>query len=418
MYYTVNNAATLGADYEIRKRAAFDALNEFFGDAKRRLIDPTTYYDVGHRLMALNAVPSILGGYPAGGAAMSEYHPGGGLATATHGGPIPQHHYSLPLPNLRTKSDLLNVDQFLDQLQSTVYESPSHAAAAGVSQPVGHYVSTGMNYGRSSGSPPTSMQTSNGGAQPHSGHATAVANISTAGSTTSETPALTPASSTISYTSGHSPPNSHNISPTSSSRPSEGPIYPTLPSVNAIAGQYAATSSAPASGLASAYDPADGRRRWSGGQLQKVAPSSASSDHSMSPASDITASPKAPADDSRRGSADTITIDKDIREKLALVSPTIHSNANLDPALRSPGQGSEGSDPSDKDERWVENIRCIEALRGFIKLRLDRGEFDDEEGSPSSSSEQPEQKHSPRDTEMGDADAASLYPVLRELQES
>ena len=45
----------------------------------------------------------------------------------------PMHHpYSLPLPNLRTKSDLLNIDQFLEQLQSTVYENPNHAAAAGV----------------------------------------------------------------------------------------------------------------------------------------------------------------------------------------------------------------------------------------------------------------------------------------------
>ncbi|KAL1646807.1 hypothetical protein SLS58_002942 [Diplodia intermedia] len=38
-------------------------------------------------------------------------------------------------PNLRTKSDLLDVDQAPKQLQSTLYENPKQAAAAGIAQP-------------------------------------------------------------------------------------------------------------------------------------------------------------------------------------------------------------------------------------------------------------------------------------------
>ncbi|KAK3078391.1 hypothetical protein LTS18_007626 [Coniosporium uncinatum] len=41
VYYAVNQVA-MNSSYEVRKRAAFDAVNEFFGDAKRRVIDPGT----------------------------------------------------------------------------------------------------------------------------------------------------------------------------------------------------------------------------------------------------------------------------------------------------------------------------------------------------------------------------------------
>ena len=137
VYYAVNQAQQLNNDsYEIRKRAAYDALNEFFGDAKRRAIDPSTYYDVGQRLMGLQGVqlPVVSGGggYQGGGG-MGDY--GGGGTMLAHASHPPMHSYSLPLPNLRTKSDLLNIDQFLEQLQSTVYENPNHATAASVHQP-------------------------------------------------------------------------------------------------------------------------------------------------------------------------------------------------------------------------------------------------------------------------------------------
>jgi hypothetical protein len=384
VYYAVNQAQQLNNDsYEIRKRAAYDALNEFFGDAKRRAIDPSTYYDVGQRLMGLQGVqlPVVSGGggYQGGGG-MGDY--GGGGTMLAHASHPPMHSYSLPLPNLRTKSDLLNIDQFLEQLQSTVYENPNHAAAAGVHQPGAHYVHTGVAY-RSSHSPPG---LGNGHAQ--SAHANAVA------SATSETPALTPASSVLSYSSQHSPGSGHSgstVSPTS--RVSMGSMYPTLPSVSAMSDMSAA---APSSGLAPAFD-ADGRRRYSGNLLQKAAPDRRGSDQMDT--SEDGASPK----DSRRGSEHDLHHNVN---QLAIHSPKV------DPALsmRSPSQVSSASTEQAGDasqQSWVENIRTIERLRAYLKDRLEGHEYDSEDDEDRSDA-----KIEPRDD-----DAHNLYPVLRAVQE-
>jgi len=106
--------------------------------------------------MALQRVdlPSMIGGGGGGGhyPGMQQYGSGGTMTqAASHH--VPQHQRSLPLPNLRTMDDLVSIDQFLEQLQSTAYENSNHAAAAGVTQPGGHYVHTGVNY-RSSNSLP------------------------------------------------------------------------------------------------------------------------------------------------------------------------------------------------------------------------------------------------------------------------
>jgi hypothetical protein len=376
VYYAVNPTQQLNNDsYEVRKRAAYDALNEFFGDAKRRTIDPSTYYDVGQRLMGLQGVqlPVIGGGYQQGG--MSDYGHGGTMvAQASH---PPMHPYSLPLPNLRTKSDLLNIDQFLEQLQSTVYENPNHAAAAGVHQAGAHYVPTGSAY-RTSHSPP-GLAASHGGS-----HTNAVA------STTSETPALTPASSVLSYPSQHSPGSHHSASTVSpTTRTSMGSMYPTLPSVSAMSDMSAA---APSSGLAPAFD-AEARRRYSGNLLQKAAPDRRASDEHMDLLDDAS-SPK----DSRRGSEQDLhhTVNQ-----LAIHSPKV------DPALsmRSPSQVSSTSteQPEPSQQSWVENIRLIERLRQYLKDRLEAHEFIDEEDVKN-------------ERRMSD-DARDLYPVLRAVQE-
>ncbi|KAF2001737.1 hypothetical protein P154DRAFT_619106 [Amniculicola lignicola CBS 123094] len=383
VYYAVNQAQQLNNDsYEVRKRAAFDALNEFFGDAKRRAIDPSTYYDVGTRLAGLQGVQLPLiggggGGYPGG----MEYGGGGGTMVA-HAAHPPMHPYSLPLPNLRTKSDLLNIDQFLEQLQSTVYENPNHAAAAGVHQPGAHYVHTAAGY-RSSHSPPGIATT-----HPQSAHATAVASSNT------DTPALTPASSVLSYGSQHSPGagQSHsNVSPTS--RASIGSMYPTLPSVSAMSDM---STAAPSSGLAPAFD-ADGRRRYSGNLLQKAAPDRRGND--QMDISEDGSSPK----QYRRGS-DQEELHHNVNQ-LAIHSPKV------DPALsmRSPSQVSsisiEMPEPNSPGG-WVENIRTIEKLRAWIKDRLDNRDYsDDEEGS-----------HVKSERNDND-DAHNLYPVLRAVQE-
>ncbi|KAF2657091.1 hypothetical protein K491DRAFT_349711 [Lophiostoma macrostomum CBS 122681] len=385
VYYAVNQAQQLNSDsYEIRKRAAYDALNEFFGDAKRRAIDPSTYYDVGQRLMGLQGVslPVVGGGYQS---AMSDYGSGGTMvAHPSH--PPAMHPYSLPLPNLRTKSDLLNIDQFLEQLQSTVYENPNHAAAAGVQQPGAHYIHTGSGY-RSSNSPPGLSTT-----HPQSSHATAVASAST------DTPALTPASSVLSYNSQHSPGSGHSgstVSPTS--RASMGSMYPTLPAVSTLGDMPAA---GPSSGLAPAFD-ADGRRRYSGNLLQKAAPGRRGSDEMD--ISEDGGSPK----DYRRGSEQE-GLHHNVHQ-LAIHSPKV------DPALsmRSPSQVSSTSteQPGDASQQlWVENIRTIERLRAYIKGRLDQQEY---------SGDEDDDDHDGVKTEphMSD-DAHSLYPVLQAVREA
>ncbi|KAF2744813.1 hypothetical protein M011DRAFT_407933 [Sporormia fimetaria CBS 119925] len=367
VYYAVGSGHQLNNDsYEIRKRAAYDALNEFFGDAKRRAIDPSTYYDVGQRLMALQNVPlPVLGTYQS---AMPEYAAAGGPMVA-HASHPPMHHYSLPLPNLRSKSDLVNMDSFLEQLQSTVYENPNHAAAAGVQQPGAHYVHAGSSY-RTSNSPPGLSTT-----HPPSSHATAVASGST------DTPALTPASSVMSYTSQQSPNSGHpasTVSPTS--RAPMGSMYPTLPSVSAMSDM---SSAAPSSGLAPTFD-SDGRRRYSGNPLQKHAPD------------------RREAGEEHRHNSDHEGLHNNVNQ-LAIHSPKV------DPALsmRSPSQVSSASTeqpPEVQQQLWVENIRTIERLRTFIKERLEHHDYVEDDN---------EQRHDSRAND----DATSLYPVLQAVQQ-
>lgn len=369
VYYAQPNALATDS-YEMRKRATYDALNEFFGDVKKRQIDPSVYYDVGQRLMGIQGVqlPMLSGGYHGG----NDYSGGPGVATAH--APVHQTQYQLPLPNLRTKNDLVNIDQFLEALQSTVYENPNQAAAAGVQQAGAHYLHPQVGY-RSSNSPPGSTHGHIG-----SSHASAMASMS---APATDTPALTPASSVLSYTSGHSPGSvgsGNTISPTT--RSNMGSMYPTLPSVSAmdVSGNYTATSNAPSSSLGTSFD-AEGRRRYSGPLLQKARRSSDQMDLSEDSLS--------PKEDSRRGSVDTT--------RLTAVDPALGG-------LKSPGSSS-SHDVADRDqETWVENIRTIEQLREYIKHRLEQGDFMDEDEEM-------------KDDKSAMDDAQSLYPVLRAVQD-
>lgn len=367
VYYPVSHGADMGQHvaYDNRKRG-YDALNDFFGDAKRRQIDPSSYAQVGQRLMALQGVPMQ-------GGSIVDYLPapqmvavGGG-----HGGhpAMPSHQYALPpMPNLRTKNDLLNIDQFLEQMQSTVYESPNAAAAAGIQQPGAHYTHQGINFRQSQSPPQTTMNHMMGVSS--SMQAPMMAATSSQ-STSSGTPALTPPSSTLSYTSGQSPvssiPSVNGMSP--SSRHNSA-AYPNLPSVTQ--GYSPHTSAAPSTTLGASFDN-DPRRRYSGGMLQRSAQPTLSN-------------------------ADEMDTSEDHSEKSSTPKATSPSavSANLDPALSgvsSPSGSSESGDTArDKaEEVWVENIRVIEALRRFIAERLERGAYDEEEKK----------------------EEESLYPVLR-----
>ncbi|KAK7952552.1 uncharacterized protein PG986_008280 [Apiospora aurea] len=243
--------------YDSRKRT-FDALNEFFGDAKRRHLDPASYAQVGQRLMPLHGALPIHGGH------MGEYMPApamvgvdGGHASQ-HGGPYTQHYSLPPMPHIRTKADLIQIDQVLEQMQSTVYECSNTAAAAGVHQPGSHYVPL---Y-RPSHSPPHSGGHSHAPAYSQGSMASPLTAVSSTHS--NGTPAVTPPSSSMSYTSGHSPSaSSSGLSPTTRHSSTASGLYPTLPAVSAGFPGQSATST-----LGPSFD-SDPRRRYSGGMLQR-----------------------------------------------------------------------------------------------------------------------------------------------------
>ncbi|KAK4995434.1 hypothetical protein LTR28_000522, partial [Elasticomyces elasticus] len=149
--YPMNSGATQAdlQTMDTRKRA-LEALNDFLGDIKRRAVNPTSYYDVSARLGAQALPLPVSTGY--GYSTGNNYAGNGGHYNSTenlldsftngmqthgysngqgHGSTALQQQYSLPLPNARTKSDLQDIDRFLEQLQATVYESSNQAAAAG-----------------------------------------------------------------------------------------------------------------------------------------------------------------------------------------------------------------------------------------------------------------------------------------------
>ena len=397
VYYPVNHGGDLGQSggYDNRKR--YDALNDFFGDAKRRQIDPTSYAEVGNRLTLLQGIPIQGGGmsdYMSTGPAMVSVNGHGGSA-----GPMAQHQYALPpMPNLRTKTDLLNIDQFLEQVQSTVYESSNSAAAAGIQQPGAHYTHTADTY-RHSHSPPQNLHgLGHMASQVPSSHNTAPMRAThSSQSNSSGTPALTPASSSVSYTSGHSPTSSQGLSPTSGHRTTSAP-YPSLP---ADANGYSPHSTAaPASTLGTNFD-SDFRRRYSGGMLQRSAYPDTSSRGGLATDDDV---------DGSRSSTPTPT--KAVNPEIVM-----HESSSSYPAISSVSSpssqhSSESGDSAaaradeadQREEAWIENIRVIEALRRLIGERLERREYDEEEAEGAGDIAM---------SGVSEQQSQSLYPVLR-----
>ncbi|KAI0167920.1 pH-response transcription factor [Pestalotiopsis sp. NC0098] len=314
------------AEFDNRKRT-YDVLNEFFGDAKRRGLDPASYHQVGQRLMPLH------------GAFSAEYLPAPAVAVGGGGGngdPYAQHYHLPPMPSVRTKSDLIQIDQILEQMQSTVYENSNTAAAAGVHQAGSHYVPLGY---RQSHSPPHTTAAASQSALPAYSQAHNAASPLTAVSSTHSngTPAVTPPSSSLSYTSGHSPSaSSSGLSPISRHSSTASALYPTLPAVTSGYPGQSATST-----LGPTFDP-DPRRRYSGGMLQRAAPAQRSMPE------DRETTPKAP--------------------ESVVSSPSAESETNSEDAAY---------------EAWLENVRVIEYLREYVIERLKRQDYDAE--SPASS---------------------------------
>ncbi|KAL4795597.1 hypothetical protein BDV19DRAFT_378797 [Aspergillus venezuelensis] len=408
VYYALNTGPEPGhASYESKKRG-YDALNEFFGDLKRRQFDPNSYAAVGQRLLSLqNLSLPVLSAAP-----LPEYQPMPApvaVAGGPYGGgapPAPAYHLP-PMSNVRTKSDLINIDQFLQQMQDTIYENDDNVAAAGVAQPGAHYVHGGMSYRHS---PPTQLP---------SAHATAhtagpIITNTSAHSPSASTPALTPPSSAQSYTSGRSPislPSAHRVSPPHESGTS---MYPRLPSATdgMAAGYPAASSAAPPSTLGGIFDH-DERRRYTGGTLQRARPASRAASEAMDTSDDKEDGERTPKQISA-----------------SLIDPALSGSPNEDDVTRTAKAATEVADQSDVQSEWVENVRLIEYLRNYIANRLEKGEFNDEMGQ-GSASQSPESKpdddmegvetaslpRSPRTVPMKTDGESVMYPTLRGLDE-
>ncbi|KAL9100113.1 MAG: hypothetical protein Q9163_004474 [Psora crenata] len=380
--YTYGNVSYANHSGDVANHASIesmknglDIIRSLFPDAQRGEFDPRSYAQVENRMAALQNYELPFLAPPV--AQIQPINAGGGEA-----GYGPSQYALPPMDHLRTKNDLINLDQLFATMQSTIYENANEVAAAGVGQPGAHYVPGGVGY-RSSNSPPS--------LQLPSSHAMSVA---TPRSNHSSTPALTPPSSAVSNTSGNSPPSMHL---NTMSAPAPGGMYPTLP-VRSDSQGYMPSTMASTSTLGNSFDH-DQRRRFSGGRLQRAAPMlQERPDGGMDVSSDGASTPKnaiAPGSSSYAGSA-------------AKIQPSRHvdfSSSNLDPALGgtpSPPSGELDEGAIKANEVWVGNIRIIEALRSWVIRRLERHEYEaDGEGMD---------RHRKEDAKY---DKDTLYPVLK-----
>ncbi len=350
-------------------KQGLQSIRDLVMDARSGAFDVRSYAQVGPRLSAIQntGLPFL------GGSSMGDYESSGG---SPEGGVYaPTAHYALPIPNFRTKDDLIEADQVFQAMQTTIYDNPNNIAVAGVSQPEAHYVLAAGR--RPSQSPP--------GLQLPSAHYSNVANTSQQ-SNHSSTPGLSPPSSAHSHTSSNSPPSVHgqNMSPTTPTA-----MYPTLPGAtsDATANGYGSSSNmAPTSTLGSQFDNQP-RRRYSGNRLGKAQPlNRAPKREEMDTSEDYPAVQK------------NVAVSSSSSEAGSVVKPQTRrmvdfSSSNLDPALggtASPSSGEMDEGAIKANEMWLGHARTIEALRKWIKQRLENHEYESEgeeregkEGTPS-----------------------------------
>ncbi|KAJ6118265.1 hypothetical protein N7471_013732 [Penicillium samsonianum] len=409
LYYDLSQGQDGNHAYD-RKRG-YDALNEFFGDLKRRQFDHNSYAAVGQRLLSLQALHGHVPEYQQ--MAVSVAVGSGGYSAS--GFQAPGYHLP-PLSNVRTKNDLLNIDQFLEQMQNTIYESNENMAAAGVAQPGAHYVHGGMNY-RATHCPPTQLT---------SRHVTATTSAPIMAAQTRfpsvGTPALTPPSSAQSYISQHSPISIHRAHRVSPHYESGAGMYPRLPSASVAdsmtTGYPTASCAAPSSTLSGAYDH-DDRRRYTGGTLQRARPAErAATEDRM---------------DISQGSKDGERTPTKERPAMhiseSLIEPAL-SGASPNPDQKATQRTTQAATEVaewDVNVAWVGKVRLLETLRRLVSELLQAGGQTGEAQSTSVSpipgldamegvdtagaaSEQP--KDEPTKVE-----SAVFYPTLRGLDE-
>ncbi|KAF7551609.1 hypothetical protein G7046_g7669 [Stylonectria norvegica] len=364
------NAAPAGYD---RKRT-FDMVDDFFGSAKRRQIDPASYTQIGRSLMPLHGSLAIPNGPMA---ATEQYMAQPAGPAIVHGGPSPGQNplaqqYYLPMPSARTQKDLIHIDNLLGQMQDTIYDNASHATAGVQVHHHGHNGENHFNGYRHTPSPPTAHRGSPGGMSLSADHyqpmsAASMASPLTAISSTG-TPAVTPPSSSIPATAPRPPlcippyPPAYQRSTKPSGSQPQPRWDPTTTATSAVA-----TRAVCCRGLAQDPFPPPFEDHSSGATTPKASDSalSAGSPSSESDTSDAT------------------------RER------------------------------EEQYDRWLENMRVIESLREYVRGRLDRKEFvhDGERPRPEKDADAMDiDTKSPRPSvkELSSPkEPSSLYPVLR-----
>ena len=357
----------LGQTFGSRRRD-YEALNDFFGAVKRREINPGSYEEVAEGLMALHGVDlPMLGLDP-------PYQPGPTMVPAGgHEGSVPRQQQSVPaFSNLRTKNDLLNMGQFLDQIQTTAYEDGNRVTAPSVLQQGELYLPAGLHVSQNDMARPI----------PHLNHMKASPETTMAQLPSSTLPIsthlnqmgtsrLTPTSA-LSQRSEYSPgsmgsDSAHGTPPIPSS--SAASIYPGLPAMSSRGvthSAYSNSNTTPVSGLGPAFH-SDQRQRYSGQMQHKAA--RPDGDRDMADVNDIVASSPT---GSRRSS--------NVRNPASMEAEVVAQDIPLsmiDPALsRMDSPVAPSSKVKTQDGRTQD---IIQKLQRFITARLNQLDFEEEE---------------------------------------
>jgi hypothetical protein len=357
-------------------------MNDFFGDIKHNRVAPVYTPEITNRLAGLNHILPVI----QGGAAAVDYQ-----------APVANHaHYQLPqLANLRTKSELLDGENFLNALSNTLYESANTAAAAGIHQPGMHYAAAQLGF-RSSQSPPQhALHT-----PPH--HRSPAARVSPPGTSASM---MAHESSRSSHgTAVLTPPLApHSLHQTSMGH-SSAASYPSLAALASGESSvtYTATAgSAPISSVDSSFDRNKGQR-VSTGLLQRAAPGLEDFERISESPSPKLRSPSQASD------------------RLAEGLKTVEISSSLiDPMLAGEDKGkgrrsNSGSSASDKNDKWLEAIRVVEVLKDFVAKRLADRDYVAEGRSSGSHSPETRTSDTPmRETSELEKDHQRLYPILK-----
>ncbi|CAK7218650.1 hypothetical protein SBRCBS47491_003577 [Sporothrix bragantina] len=331
-HHLASGPADVGGAHGGYQRRNLDVLNDFFGSLKRGNVDPSSYAQVGRSLMPLQS------GGGGGGGVATDFMPQPPhllAASAQQHNPMAQHYFLPPIPNLRTKNDLEEMDVLLEQMQTTIYDNSG-------SSPTPNTHAFDMRNNPSPLARPTLVNDHYATAAVSAAHMPSPLTALSHSSQSGGSPAVTPPSSGASYTSGHSPSaSSTGMSPSSRQAPAVmatsvgGIAYPHLPTSSGLAypGSAAPTT------LGSSFGPDDRPHR--GGMLQNASRRVRPEEEDKS---------QTPRPQQRQGSRDA--------------------------TASSPSAASDTSSEPESYDQWLNNVRVIESLREYIKTRLSRKEYD------------------------------------------